>query len=496
MSSNLESLARQIAESGRIEGLPDKHFINGRFIARGNESLECYDPGTGKPFARFAAGGKAEIEEAVEAAKVAFAKTWSKVVPAERGRILQKTAALIREKADYLTVVESLDSGKTLSEAKDDIANAARTFEYYAGAADKLQGDSFPISGDLLAYTVPEPMGVTAHIIPWNYPLAMLARGVAPALAAGCTIVAKPAEQTPMTALLMAGILQEAGLPDGVFNVVTGTGEEAGAPLAAHKDVAHITFTGSVETGGKVMQAAARNITQVTLELGGKSPAVVLADCDMENAINNVVGSIYKNAGQICSAGSRLVIERSIHDEFVDKLSRRAAQLRLGHGLRDPDVGPVNSQEQLGKVKGYLEDARTRGVETRAGGSVTADPETGLGWFVEPTIFDNLDSKDRLVQEEVFGPVLAVQVIDSLDEAIEVANDTEYGLVAGVFTKDSGKARRLAGALDAGQIFVNQWFSVGIEVPFGGNKKSGIGREKGMEGLRAYCKIKAVGERF
>ena len=496
MSSNLESLARQVAESGRIEGLPDKHFINGRFIARGNESLECYDPGTGKPFARFAAGGKAEIEEAVEAAKVAFAKVWSKVVPAERGRILQKTAALIREKADYLTVVESLDSGKTLSEAKGDIANAARTFEYYAGAADKLQGDSFPISGDLLAYTVPEPMGVTAHIIPWNYPLAMLARGVAPALAAGCTIVAKPAEQTPMTALLIAGILQEAGLPDGVFNVVTGTGEEAGAPLAAHKDVAHITFTGSVETGGKVMQAAARNITQVTLELGGKSPAVVLADCDMENAINNVAGSIYKNAGQICSAGSRLVIERSIHDEFVDKLSRRAAQLRLGHGLRDPDVGPVNSQEQLGKVKGYLEDAKARGVETRAGGSVTADPETGLGWFVEPTIFDNLDSRDRLVQEEVFGPVLAVQVIDSLDEAIEVANDTEYGLVAGVFTKDSAKARRLAGALDAGQIFVNQWFSVGIEVPFGGNKKSGIGREKGMEGLRAYCKVKAVGERF
>ena len=232
------------------------------------------------------------------------------------------------------------------------------------------------------------------------------------------------------------------------------------------------------------------------MELGGKSPAVVLADCDMENAINNVAGSIYKNAGQICSAGSRLVIERSIHDEFVDKLSQRAAQLRLGHGLRDPDIGPVNSQEQLSKVKGYLEDAKARGVETRAGGSVTADPETGLGWFVEPTIFDDLDGDDRLVQEEVFGPVLAVQVIDSLDEAIEVANGTDYGLVAGVFTKDSAKARRLAAALDAGQIFVNQWFSVGIEVPFGGNKKSGIGREKGMEGLRAYCKLKAVGERF
>lgn len=496
MNAAVESLIRQVSETGTLKGLPDKHFIAGQYRAMSNEHLECYDPGTSKAFAKISAGGSEEVHEAVAAAKSALEAVWIDALPAERGRILQKTAERIRQKADYLAVVESLDAGKTLSEARGDVNNAARTFEYYAGAADKMQGDTFPVGNNCLAYTIHEPIGVTAHIIPWNYPIAMLARGAAPALAAGCTVVAKPAEQTPMTALLMAGILQEAGLPDGVFNVVTGTGTAAGAPLAAHPDIAHITFTGSVATGCSVMKAAAENVTQVTLELGGKSPAIVLADCDMENALNNVAGSIYKNAGQICSAGSRLVIERAVHDEFLDKLSERAGELVLGHGLRDPDVGPVNSAERLNKVEGYLDDARSRGIATRAGGSVTADPETGLGWFVEPTVFDDLAPDDRLVQEEIFGPVLAVQVIDSEEEAIEIANGTDYGLVAGIFTRDTGRARRLASELDAGQIFINQWFSVGIEVPFGGNKKSGIGREKGMEGLRSYCKIKAVGERF
>ena len=496
MSARIETLVQEVRETGTLANLPDKHFIAGSFRALGNEVLECYDPGTAKPYARFAAGGAEEINEAVAAARKALETVWLDTAPAARGRVLQKTAELIRSQADYLSVAESLDSGKTLAEAQGDVANAARTFEYYAGAADKIQGDTFPVGPDCLAYTVQEPVGVTAHIIPWNYPIAMLARGVAPALAAGCTVVAKPAEQTPMTALLMARILQEAGLPDGVFNVVTGTGEAAGAPLAEHPGVDHITFTGSVATGTSVMKAAAGNITQVTLELGGKSPAVVLADCDLDNAVENIAGSIYKNAGQICSAGSRLVIEREIHDAFLERLAAHAGKLTLGHGLRNPDVGPVNSTEQLAKVEGYLEDARARGIATPAGGTTTTDPETGLGWFVQPTIFDDLPRQDPLVQQEIFGPVLAVQVIDSLEEALEVANDTDYGLVAGVFTRDTKKARWLSGRLDAGQIYINQWFSVGIEVPFGGNKKSGIGREKGLEGLRAYCKVKAVGERF
>ncbi len=496
MTASIDSLVKEVQETGSVSGLPDKHFIAGSFRALGNEALDCFDPGTAKPFARFAAGGAEEVNEAVAAAREAFEGVWRDSLPPLRGRILGKAAELIRARADYLTVVESLDSGKTLSEAKGDVANAARTFEYYAGAADKIQGDSFPLGPNCLAYTVEEPIGVTAHIIPWNYPLAMLARGVAPALAAGCTVVAKPAEQTPMTALLMAQILQEAGLPDGVYNVVTGTGEAAGAPLANHKDVDHITFTGSVATGMSVMQAAARNITQVTLELGGKSPAVVLADCDLDQAVGSIAGSIYKNAGQICSAGSRLVIERGVRDAFLDKLSAQAGSLKLGHGLRDPDVGPVNSAQQLDKVSGYLSDAKARGVATRSGGSTTSDPETGLGWFVEPTIFDDLAADDPLVQEEIFGPVLAVQVVDSLEEAAEVANGTDYGLVAGVFTRDTKKARWLTNKLDAGQIYINSWFTVGIEVPFGGNKKSGIGREKGLEGLRAYTKVKAVGERF
>ena len=493
---DIDKLISQATRTGTVEGLPSKHFIDGQYRAMDNRRMDCFDPGTARPFAEFSAGGETEVYEAVAVAKVALHKKWSTTEPVERGRCLQRTANLIKECADYLTVVESLDSGKTLSEARGDVANAVRTFEYYAGAADKIQGDTFSVGNGRLAYTIPEPVGVTAHIIPWNYPLAMLARGAAPALAAGCTVVAKPAEQTPLSALILAGLLQQVGLPDGVFNVIAGTGEDAGAPLAAHSDIAHITFTGSVETGCAVMKAAAENITQVTLELGGKSPAIVFADCDMESALINVSGSIYKNAGQICSAGSRLVIERSIHDEFVDKLSMRASSLVLGHGLRDPDIGPVNSLEQLQKVEKYLHDAKSRGIIATTGGEVTTDPETELGWFVQPTIFDDLNPNDCLVQDEIFGPVLAVQVIDSDEEALAIANGTDYGLVAGIFTRDGSRARRFAAGLDAGQVYINQWFSTGIEVPFGGNRKSGIGREKGLEGLRTYCKTKAVGERF
>jgi aldehyde dehydrogenase (NAD+)/betaine-aldehyde dehydrogenase len=337
---------------------------------------------------------------------------------------------------------------------------------------------------------------VTAQIIPWNYPISTAARGIAPALAAGCTVVAKPAEQTPFTALLLAEILKRAGLPDGVCNVVTGTGAEVGAPLAAHPGVDHITFTGSVATGIGVMKAAADNVTRVVLELGGKSPVIVLADCERERALDGVMGAIFENAGQICSAGSRLIIERSLHDDFVADLCRRAESLTLGHGLRNPQMGPVNSAAQLGRVAGFVERARRRGVAIATGGSETVDPQTGRGWFYRPTIAIGCAADDELVQEEIFGPVLTVQIAEDAAHALALANDSQYALVAGVYTNNFSAAHHLAQRLDAGQVYINEYFAGGIEVPFGGNKKSGFGREKGLEGLLSYCRTKSVAARY
>ncbi|MGF1608615.1 MAG: aldehyde dehydrogenase family protein [Kiloniellales bacterium] len=497
MATVIQGLVEEALATGTIMNLPDRHFIQGQWVAAASgRMIEVFDPGSGRTFARVAAGDAADVEAAVAAAKAALPGPWRRITPAERGRLLYRAAALIRQNADRLAVVESLDSGKCLREAQGDVAGAARAFEYYAGACDKLQGDSIPLGPDYLAYTIKEPVGVTAHIIPWNYPISTTARGVAPALAAGCTVVAKPAEQTPLTALMLADILQEAGLPDGVYNVVTGSGPEAGAPLVAHPDVQHVTFTGSVETGTLVMQAAARNITRVTLELGGKSPVVVLADCDRDKALEGVLGAIYENAGQICSAGSRLVIERSIHDEFLQSLIRRAERLTLGHGLRNTQVGPVNSLEHLNRIAGYVDGAKGRGICVATGGAPTTDPQTGLGWFFQPTILDQVAADDIVAQEEIFGPVLAVQVVDSIDEATVIANGTPYGLVAGIYTRDLSKAQRFARDVDAGQVYINEYFAGGIEVPFGGNKKSGFGREKGLEALRSYCKIKGVAARI
>ena len=495
--SDIETLAATYLETGRIDGLPQGHFIAGKATEPSpNKVLESFDPAAGAVFATFAAGTADDVDRAVTSAKDAFEKTWRDTAPAERGRILQRAAALIREKADMLALVECVDAGKTLQEARGDVGGAARAFEYYAGACDKLQGDSFPLGADYAGFSIHEPVGVTAHIIPWNFPISTAARGIAPALAAGCTVVAKPAEQTPFTALMLAQILAEAGLPEGVCNVVTGTGAEAGAPLTRPPAVDHITFTGSVTTGRAVMKAAADEVTRVILELGGKSPVIVLGDCDRERALDGVMGAIYENAGQICSAGSRLVIERSIHDEFVDALARRAAALTLGHGLRNPDMGPVNSAAQLEKIAGFVERARADGGEIVAGGEVATDPETGKGWFYRPTLIDNAKPADEVVREEIFGPVLTIQVADDADHALALANDSIYGLVAGIYTGDFATAHRLARGIDAGQVFINEYFAGGIEVPFGGNRKSGFGREKGIEGLKSYCKTKSIAARI
>jgi acyl-CoA reductase-like NAD-dependent aldehyde dehydrogenase len=493
MSIEREKLVAEIRATGTLADLPRGNFIDGRFVPpQSGAMMESFDPGSGKVFAHFAASDKADVDVAVHAAGKALTGPWRKLKPSERGKILQRAADLIRASAARFAVVESLDSGKRLSEAEGDIRSVIRSFEYYAGAADKLEGDSFPLGPNYIGFTIEEPVGVAAQIIPWNYPISTAARGIAPALAAGCTVVAKPAETTPFSALMLGEILHQAGLPDGVLNVVTGTGRQAGAALVAHPGIDHVTFTGSVATGVNVMQSAATNITRVVLELGGKSPLAVLADADLETAIDGVIGAIYENAGQICSAGSRLIVERPIAAAFIERLARKVATLRLGHGLGNPDVGPINSRQQLDKIDGHVARARQAGNEIHVGGKIASEAALNGGWFFQPTIISARDPQDPLVQEEIFGPVLTVQVADDLDHAISLANGTDFALVAGIYTRDIGKGLRYARDVDAGQVYINEYFAGGIEVPFGGNRKSGFGREKGMEGIRSYCKLKSV----
>ncbi|MCU0818491.1 MAG: aldehyde dehydrogenase family protein [Beijerinckiaceae bacterium] len=497
MTAELNPLVDEARRTGTISGLPGQHWIDGQrcpSVAGGR--METLDPGTGRAFATVAAGDAADVERAIAAARKALTGPWGSMVPAERGRILARTATLIRACADRLAIVEALDAGKRLVEAQGDVGGAARAFEYYSGACDKFQGSSIPLGPDYIAYTRHEPIGVVAQIVPWNYPISTLVRGLAPALAAGCTVVAKPAEQTPLTALMLGEILAEAGLPAGVFNVVTGTGAKVGEPLVAHPGIDHITFTGSVATGIRVMQNAAPQVTRLALELGGKSPVIVLADADLDAALDGVMGAIFENAGQICSAGSRLIVERAVHDRFVEMLVERARGLRLGHGLRDVDMGPVNSLAQIERISGFVERARRRGAAILCGGRIATDPETGLGWFYEPTILDGLSPDDEAIQSEIFGPVLCVQVAETVEHAVTLANGTPYALVAGIYTRDLSNAHRIAARVDAGQVYINEFFAGGIETPFGGNRASGFGRAKGLEALASFSKLKCVTARL
>lgn len=493
MADNRDALIRTARESGTVPGLPNGHFIGGGFSAPvAGRTIDTIDPGRGMRFASFAAGDAADVDRAVSAARDALQGPWRDIGPAARGRILARAADLVRAEADRLAIVETLDSGKRLSEADGDVRSVARMFEYYAGAADKLHGDQFPLDRSYVGFSVHEPVGVAAQIIPWNYPLNTAARGIAPALAAGCTVVAKPAEQTSLTALMLARILTDAGLPDGVLNVVTGTGAEAGAALVSHPGIDHITFTGSVATGQRVMRAAADNVTRLVLELGGKSPLVVLADADLDAALEGVIGAIFENAGQICSAGSRLVIERSIAGDFLERLKARVARFTIGHGLDNLDLGPVNSAEHLARIEKHVTAARASGNTLLAGGKPARVADHPGGYFFEPTVIVANEMRNAIVQEEVFGPVLTVQIVDDFEAALVAANGTRYALVGGIYTLDISKAYRFARDVDAGQIFINEYFAGGIEVPFGGNRQSGFGREKGMEGLRSYCKSKSV----
>ncbi|MYH69509.1 MAG: aldehyde dehydrogenase family protein [Gammaproteobacteria bacterium] len=480
-----------------VRALPN-HMVIGaeRIGANQRELMVVEDPATGSPFAEIPAGTVEDVNDAVATAKSALEKSWKSVTPQERGRILSRTADIIRRDAERLACIETLDSGKPIREAKGDIETAAQYFEYYAGIADKLQGDTIPLGKDFISFTLHEPVGVTVHIIPWNFPLVTTARGVAPALAAGCTAVVKPAELTSLTAIILADILMEAGLPTGVYNVVTGKGSEIGNALTSHKDVAHVTFTGSVITGKTVMQSAADNVASVTLELGGKSPVVVLKDADMDAALEGTLKAIFMNAGQVCSAGSRLVIERAVHEQMVEKLVQRSEAFDIGHGLQDPSLGPLVSETQVNIVDTYVAGARERGVEVATGGNRALVDGLEEGSFYQPTILNNIPVDEIVAQEEIFGPVLAVQVVDSAEQAISVANSTDFGLVAGIYTRDITKAMHFARDVGAGQVFINQFFAGGVATPFGGVKNSGFGREKGLAALASYYQVKCVTTRI
>ena len=470
-----------------------KMFIGGRWVAaRDERSLPVVAPADGEVFDHIARGGAHEIDAAVQAARAALAGPWGRLNSTERGRILVKIAQAVADNTDELTRLEARDTGKPMTTARNDIVVLSRYFEFYGGAADKVHGETIPFLNDHQVSLLREPLGVTAHIIPWNYPAQMLGRALAPALAMGNATVLKPAEDTSLSALRFAEIAAAAGLPDGALNVVTGTGEEAGAALAAHPGINFVSFTGSNEVGTLVQQAAAQNAVKCVLELGGKSPQIVFDDVDAERAVPLIVRAIIQNAGQTCTAGSRLLVQRGGQDRFVARVAEAFAKVRVGTPEMDLDCGPVMNPAQLARVRRYIEQARSSGVPVLAEGRI-ADGVPAAGYYATPTLFGPVPRDHALAREEVFGPVLAVLPFDDEADAIALANGTDYGLLAAVWTENGGRQQRVAKAVHAGQVYINCYGAGGgVELPFGGTKRSGHGREKGLLALEEVSTTKTL----
>ncbi|MGH9699426.1 MAG: aldehyde dehydrogenase family protein [Candidatus Acidiferrales bacterium] len=467
-------------------------YINGEFVeSASGKYFPVVDPSTEEIIAEVPDANEKDVNRAVAAARAAFdSGPWPQTTAQERGRILFRLAERLRNEAGTLAELESRNSGKPIVESEYDMADAATCFEYYGGLATKVAGQVNPVPDNALSFTLREPVGVAALIIPWNYPLLMGVWKLAPAIAAGCTCILKPAEQTPLTALEFANYLADAGLPPGVVNIITGFGETAGAPLVSHPDVNKVAFTGSAAVGKIIMKAAADTVKRVTLELGGKSPNIFFADADFEAAIDGALFGVFINQGEVCSAGSRILVEKSIYPKFVEAMAAKAKTIRLGPPLsRETKMGPLVSKEQYDRVRSY-QDLGKKEAKIAAGGGRAAS--MAKGYYVEPTIFYDVDNSARIAQEEIFGPVAAVIPFDGEAEAVRIANATPYGLAAAVWSRDIFKAFRMVKAIRAGIVWVNHMQPTFVEAPWGGYKQSGFGRELGPWGLEEYLETKQV----
>ena len=471
----------------------DRLYIGGEWIPpHSGRAIASIDPTTEEVWAEVAEADEQDVDKAVAAARDAMQGPWTKKITAtQRGALIYKLAELIRRDTARLAELETRDNGKPLRDTTAEVQRAFDWLVYFAGAADKIQGEQIPFKPDALAYTRREPIGVVGAVLPWNSPLLLYAWKIGPALAAGNAMVLKPAEQTPVTALEIAKLVEEAGFPRGVFNVVPGYGAVAGAALAAHSGVNKISFTGSYQTARKIMQLASGNLKRCTFECGGKSPHIVFADADVERALVVATHSAFRSTGQSCSLGSRLFVQRPLYAEFVDKISARARRVRIGLPLdKKTHIGPQTSAEQLAKTKTYIELGKSEGARLVAGGRRPKGFERG--YFIEPTVFADVDNRSRLAQEEIFGPVLAIMPFDTEEEVIALANDVEYGLVAGLWTSDVSRAHRVAGELEAGLVTVNTFRSTHWMLPYGGYKLSGMGRENGLEALHDFTELKTI----
>jgi betaine-aldehyde dehydrogenase len=463
-----------------------------RVEAASGRTFDVMNPATGEVMAKVPDAQAADVDRAAKAARRTFDEGWRDVTAQERGRILLRLAEKARAETKKLAELETLNSGKPLAESEFDIGDVATCFEYYGGLATKLHGEVLNVPDNALSLAIREPIGVAAQVIPWNYPLLMAAWKLAPAICAGCSMVIKPAEQTPLTLLEFARWFEECGLPKGVVNVITGFGESAGAPLVAHKDVDKVAFTGSVEVGKKIMRAAAEGLKKVSLELGGKSPNIFFADADFEAAVDGALFGVFINQGEVCSAGSRVLVQRPIYKKMLDAMVEKARGIKLGPGL-DPKskMGPVVSKEQMERVMRYQEIGRKE-AKVAVGGGRPSDPGLQRGYFVEPTIFYDVDNSATIAREEIFGPVMAVIPFDDEKDALRIANDTQYGLAAAVWSRDIFKCLRMVKRLQAGIVWVNHMQPTYVEAPWGGYKMSGIGRELGPWGAEEYLQVKQV----
>ena len=467
-------------------------LINNRWVpSESGKTFPTINPSTGEEISQVAEADAADVDKAVTAARAAFEGPWRKLRASERGRLLHRLADLIEKNADELARLETLDNGKPISVAKAvDVAKTVACYRYFAGWADKVQGKTIPIDGDFFCYTRHEPIGVVGQIIPWNYPMLMQSWKLAPALATGNTVVMKPAEQTPLSALRVGELIVEAGFPEGVVNLLPGFGPTAGAAIARHMDVDKVAFTGSTEVGRLIMEAAAKsNLKRITLELGGKSPNIIFADTDLDEAVEGAHMGVFVNQGQSCCAGSRVFVEEKIYQQFVEKSVARARKRRVGDPL-DPttEQGPQVDQSQFDSVMGYIESGRSDGATLACGG----EPVGNRGYFIQPTVFADVQDEMKIARQEIFGPVMSVIVFKDVDEVIARANRTDYGLAAGVWTRDIKKAHAVANAMRAGTVWVNCYHVLDTRAPFGGFKQSGIGRELGEYGLQEYTEVKTV----